>query len=201
MQWRLKSPALLFINCLVNRLYRRRSKKISKLCITSLCEGNSPMTGEFPTQTASNVENVSIWWRHHDYWRELYPHSQDIVSADFLFTHGGLVMPYGIIELTNIIGWGNSFSPFQDQATTWTNVDLSLIGPFGTKFKEIVIKIHWLKSLKEIHLGKLSVKHRPLHSSLSVLIHWGRVTHIWVSKLTTTVSDNGLSPERRQTII
>ena len=23
------------------------------------------MTGEFPAQRASNVENVSIWWRHH----------------------------------------------------------------------------------------------------------------------------------------
>ena len=22
-------------------------------------------TGEFPAQMASNVENVSIWWRHH----------------------------------------------------------------------------------------------------------------------------------------
>ena len=26
----------------------------------------SPRTGEFPTQMASNAENVSIWWRHHD---------------------------------------------------------------------------------------------------------------------------------------
>ena len=26
---------------------------------------NSPVTGEFPAQKASNVENVSIWWRHH----------------------------------------------------------------------------------------------------------------------------------------
>ena len=24
------------------------------------------VTGEFPTQMASNVENDSIWWRHHD---------------------------------------------------------------------------------------------------------------------------------------
>ena len=24
-----------------------------------------PVTGEFPTQMASNAENVSIWWRHH----------------------------------------------------------------------------------------------------------------------------------------
>ena len=23
------------------------------------------VTGEFPAQMASNVENVSIWWRHH----------------------------------------------------------------------------------------------------------------------------------------
>ena len=28
--------------------------------------GNSPVTGEFPTQMASNAENVSFWWRHHD---------------------------------------------------------------------------------------------------------------------------------------
>ena len=34
-----------------------------------------------------------------------------------------------------------------------------------------------------------------------VLTHWGRVTHICVSKLTIIGSDNGLSPERRQAII
>ena len=33
------------------------------------------------------------------------------------------------------------------------------------------------------------------------LTHWGRVTHICVVKLTITVSDNGLSPRRRQAII
>ena len=33
------------------------------------------------------------------------------------------------------------------------------------------------------------------------LTHWGRVTHICVSKLTNIGSDNGLSPGRRQTII
>ena len=35
----------------------------------------------------------------------------------------------------------------------------------------------------------------------TVLTHWGRVTHICVSKLTIIVSDNGLSPGRRQAII
>ena len=33
------------------------------------------------------------------------------------------------------------------------------------------------------------------------LTHWGRVTHICVSKLTIIGSDNGLSPDRRQAIM
>ena len=52
-------------DCLLNRLFRRRSKKTSKLRVTGLCAGNSPVTGEFPAQMASNAENVSIWWRHY----------------------------------------------------------------------------------------------------------------------------------------
>ena len=53
-------------DCLLNRLFWRRSKKTSKLCVTGLCAGNSPGTGQFPAQMVSNAENVSIWWRHHD---------------------------------------------------------------------------------------------------------------------------------------
>ena len=52
-------------DCLLNRLFRHRSKKTSKLRVTGLCAGNSPGTGEFPAQMASYAENVSIWWRHH----------------------------------------------------------------------------------------------------------------------------------------
>ena len=36
---------------LLNRLFR---------CITGLCAGNSPVTGEFSAQRDSNAENVSI---------------------------------------------------------------------------------------------------------------------------------------------
>ena len=38
-------------DCLLNRLFRRRSKKTSKLRVTGLCARNSPGT---------------IWWRHHE---------------------------------------------------------------------------------------------------------------------------------------
>ena len=52
-------------DCFLNRSFRHRSKKTSKLRVTGLCAGNSPETGEFPAQMASNAKNVSIWWRHH----------------------------------------------------------------------------------------------------------------------------------------
>ena len=39
--------------CLLNRLFGHRSKEISKVCVTGLCE------------RASNEENVSTWWHHH----------------------------------------------------------------------------------------------------------------------------------------
>ena len=54
-------------DCLLNRLSRRRSNKTSKLRVTGLLEGNSPVTGEFLAQRTSHAGNVSIWWRHHDY--------------------------------------------------------------------------------------------------------------------------------------
>ena len=53
----------------------------------------------------------------------------------------------------------------------------------------------------------------PLHNTITLmtlggrwaletsLTHWGRVTHICVSRLTIIASDNGLSPGRRQAII
>ena len=46
-------------------LFGRQSKKTSKLCVTGLWAGNSPETGEFSSQMASNAGNASIWWRHH----------------------------------------------------------------------------------------------------------------------------------------
>ena len=36
------------LHCLLNSLFRRRSKKTSKLCVTGLCAGNSPVTVNSP---------------------------------------------------------------------------------------------------------------------------------------------------------
>ena len=68
---------------LLNRLFRRISKKTSKPRVTGLCEGNSPMTGEFPAQRASNAENVSI---DDVIMVHLYRHGDDEVGHPWIFT-------------------------------------------------------------------------------------------------------------------
>ena len=73
-------------DCFHNHLFRRRSKKISKLRITGLCEGNSQVTGEFQAQGASYVENVSIWWHHHDKLLPMnFKHKGPVTWKMFLF--------------------------------------------------------------------------------------------------------------------
>ena len=59
---------------LLNGRFKRRSKKTSKLRVTGLCAGKSPVSGEFPAQKASNAENASIWWRHHEYHERVSSH-------------------------------------------------------------------------------------------------------------------------------
>ena len=70
------------LDCLRSRLFRRTLKKIWKLRVTGLCEGNWSVTGDFPSQRASDAENVSIWWRHH------------VPSENLMATLATLLKPY-----------------------------------------------------------------------------------------------------------
>ena len=51
------------IDWLLNRLFRCRSMKTSKLRVTYLCEGNPPVDSLIK---ASNAKHITIWWRHHE---------------------------------------------------------------------------------------------------------------------------------------
>ena len=46
------------LRIIYSTVYSDADKKKSELRVT--CEGNSPRTGEFPAQRASNAENASI---------------------------------------------------------------------------------------------------------------------------------------------
>ena len=101
-------------DCLLNRLFRRRSKKTSKLRFTGLCWGHSPGTGECPSQRAGNAENVSIWWRHRDlptwanYWLLILGDWCDLLAAcwRWLTRLRKIYSKTFSIKCTN---WNNSF--------------------------------------------------------------------------------------------
>ena len=51
----------------------------------------------------------------------------------------------------------NGLWPGRRQAIIWTNAGISLIGPLGTQFSEILIETH-IFSLKKIHMKMSSGK-------------------------------------------
>ena len=91
-------------------------------------------------------------------------------------THWGRVTHICVSKLT-IIGSDNGLSPDQRQAIIWTNAGILLIGPLGTNFSEILVKILTF-SFKKMRLKVSSVKRRPFCLGLNGLIgvyrgyHW-----------------------------
>ena len=83
--WRLKSPASrLFTQPFIRAQIKENIKAPRHW---PLC-GNSPGTGEFPAQMASNAETVSIWWRHHvnDNAELQYTHHEVFLIIDCILT-------------------------------------------------------------------------------------------------------------------
>ena len=145
--------------CLLNRLFRSRSKETSKLRVTGLCEGNSPGTGEFPAQMASNAESVSIWWRHHEKvkWMEVWA-ARVLLSSIYTITLWGRVTHICVSKLTSI-GTDNGLPPGRRQVIIWSNDGILLIGFLGSNFSEILIGIPTF-SFNKIHLKISSGKWR-----------------------------------------
>ena len=83
-------------------------------------------------------------------------------------THWGRVTHICVGKPTNI-GSYNGLSPGRRQAIIWTNAGISLIGPLGTNFSEILIGIQTF-SFTKMYLKMSSAKWRPFYLGLSELI-------------------------------
>ena len=89
---------------------------------------------------------------------------------------------------------GSEWKPY-----TFSDLDLQVDGVLNepgittliVRWEKIISGMAWTKSCL-FHLSWEATSH---------LTHWGRVTHVCVSKLTIIGSDNGLSPGRHQAII
>ena len=87
----------------------------------------------------------------------------------------------------------------RSKTITWDSDDLLLIWLIASDFDEVCIKTNDYLSRKFIWQYRVQfVAH--FYAGLNVLIHWGRVAHICVIKLTIVGSDNGLSPGQCQAI-
>ena len=76
-----------------------------------LC-GKFTGTGEFPVRRASNAENVSIWWRHHDIFVPLPCYSRSISSK---------IMP----TWKKVESWNFQESYLDAHLTPWCKVPLT----------------------------------------------------------------------------
>ena len=74
-----------------------------------------------------------------------------------------------------------------------------LISSFISDCRTLISNVEHFKMRAKFNSSLSLTSHNTLRDWLST--HWGRVTHICVSKLTIIGSDNGLSPARRQAII
>ena len=182
-------------DCLLNSLLRRRSKKTSKLRVTGPCEGNSPVTSELPAQRVSNAENVSIWWRHHEWffvinnllpwpfprflWTSLHiSHSECSRGMAHLecevdrttLRQWGWVTHIRVSEQT-IIGPDIGLSPGRCKAITWTSAGILFIRTLGTNFSEILSEIHTF-FFQKMRLKMSFGKWRHFNLGLSVLTHY-----------------------------
>ena len=88
-------------------------------------------------------------------------------KAKLFLSHWGRVTHICVGKLT-IIDSDNGLSPGRRQAIIWTNAGILLIGPLGTNFSEIFIKILTF-SFRKMHLKVSIAKCCPFHLGLNVL--------------------------------
>ena len=133
-------------DCFLNRLFRRRSKKTSKPHVTGLCAGNSPGTGEFPAQTASNAESVSVCRHHHDYGFYLL-NNITITFSSFRCVFITLHVSPGIGECYKIIHFKLSFA----MAGLWQMACKELSNASAGHLDRFLVVISRIQKSEDVH--------------------------------------------------
>ena len=90
--------------------------------------------------------------------------SINVCHCKRLLTHWGRVTHICVSKLT-IIGSDNGLAPGRCQAIIWLKIGILLIGPLGTNFGEILIKVHMF-SLRKMHFKMSSGKWHPFFIGL-----------------------------------
>ena len=119
-------------------------------------------------------------------------------ASMFELTYWGRVTHICVSKLA-IIGLDNGLSPDRRQAIIWTNAGLLLIGPFGTKFSEILIEILTF-SFKKMHLKVSSAKRRPFCLGLNVLTEFYKTHSLYMEWGQHGILSQTSRPTQSQTV-
>ena len=158
--------------CLINRLFRRRSKKTSKLGVTGLCAGNSPVTGEFHAQRACNAENVSIWLRLHG----------NVSGVHF---YPGILYPDCVLLCFGVV-WQWSIIPIFIRITSSANGQAypSANYPHGTWVTKSMHQNHNKTPTKNKHENYMLITWDLQHMGLM----WSRFSLKFTAEITTDIT-------------
>ena len=122
--WRYLQSLITSLTIVYSTVYSGTDKKNPlKLRVTGLCAGNSPVTGEFPAQMASDAENASIWWRHHQSWPVSKGVNTQAVKGPF---------PYALCWYRFEINWRLNDSSAETLAkvqSDWKILVINLVSP------------------------------------------------------------------------
>ena len=163
LSWSWRSVGLIFIHSCKQQFVKLSTISIGEnnfmilIHVTVSCE----MSQELRTHHNDNRFFLQLGTFH---WVLCSPRRTDHIAYQ---THWGRVTHICVSKLT-IIGSDNGLSLDRRQAIIWTNTGLLLIGPLGTNFSEILIKILTF-SFKKMRLKVSSAKRRPFCLGLNVL--------------------------------
>ena len=134
------------LDCLQNRLFKRRSKKTFKFLTTGLCDGNPPATGGFPSHRTCDAENfpfqdVIMWW-----WNRLFYRLGDLTntSQGLGTTH---VIDYIVFVRSTETGL------LSVKTSTWLNI-------FGNSIKSIQFIMKILRYTEGVHMWESKYNER-----------------------------------------
>ena len=124
-----------------------------------------------------------------------FPHTRPMLRLGWGFILGYYIL-YKICH--EILSLGNYAHVNYLWADLLNSAEITSSNICGIIWHPVQIYVGWFAILSKYYVVFLHLNSHALKISLT---HWGRATHISVSKLTIIGSDNGLSPGRCQAII
>ena len=156
-----------------SKVYSSKQQKHQNFALLALCEGNPPVTGEFPQQMASNAESVSMWWRHGGLFQS--GHACPLVR-EFWHTWGQTQLASKVFPMAVVGRSPGQLGPLACPALA------ALTGSPGPPYMQVPIKEGLRSIIKCLKAQELETRGKAGHNtyySVSTILHGSFSTKIF----------------------